>query len=96
MPPSRKRAYDITSRRRVQARGNVANVRMLPIPMLPVSNWELVLGFGNILTLATFISFLSLFRAELEDMGNTADMGAEWRNAVSSRGGIFEPHDWEL
>ncbi len=37
---------------------NVASVRMLPIPMLPVVNfaiiWQLELGTGNTFTLATF------------------------------------------
>ena len=32
---------------------NVAIVGMLPVPMLPVSNWVLVLAIGNTFTLAT-------------------------------------------
>ena len=36
---------------------NVANVMVLPVPMLPISNWELILAIGNIFTLATFLTF---------------------------------------
>ena len=32
---------------------NVAIVGMLPVPMLPVSNWVLVLAIGNTFRLAT-------------------------------------------
>jgi hypothetical protein len=39
---------------------NVASVIVLPLPMLPVSNWELELVTGNILTLATFLTLRSL------------------------------------
>ena len=38
---------------------NVANVKMLPIPMLPFFQLVLGIGIGNIFTLATISNFIA-------------------------------------
>ena len=76
---------------RKAARGNVASVEMLPVPMLPISNWVLELGIGNIPTLATFTSSRrdggspygeppSWRRTEkVSGRGSSCPLGSQWR-----------------
>ena len=45
--------------------GNVANVEMLPMLPVPMSNWLLVIGIGNIFTLATFNTACSMRKCVL-------------------------------
>ena len=37
--------------------GNVANVEMLPVPMLPIPNWALDIGIGNTGNIGNIILF---------------------------------------
>ena len=58
------------------AAGIVANVQLLPVPMLPIPNWVLIFGIGNILTLATFTPHGTLLNFNRNSNDNRSSMGS--------------------